>query len=335
MRPRPWAEPGIGRRPPGSSWSVMAARFSHARRAVRLGVGSVREGILSGTTSRSPEARGRRNRHHHRRRRGQGPRPRHPQPLRRACRRGGRDHRGHLTASSLGLEAGQRYRDVFGELGVTRVRPLHAVTRPQANDESAAARGPRCDRHLPDRRQPAPPVLDHRRHAPRGRHPRAIPPRRGRRRDLRRRLGDVEPHDRVRGVRGDPEAPDGPDRGRPRGPARRHHRPALPAAEPARPAAQPDRPEPVPARPRRRRGHRRRGRPRPRHGGHRARLDHRRRRLAVRDRRLGGPRPPAADDQRRRAALPAGGLPLRPPPSRADRRPPTLHALPGGEAASS
>ena len=42
------------------------------------------------------------------------------------------------TASSLGLEAGQRYRDVFGELGVTRVRPLHAVTRPQANDESAA-----------------------------------------------------------------------------------------------------------------------------------------------------------------------------------------------------
>jgi cyanophycinase len=42
------------------------------------------------------------------------------------------------TASSLGLEAGQRYRDVFGELGVTRVRPLHAVTRPQANDETAA-----------------------------------------------------------------------------------------------------------------------------------------------------------------------------------------------------
>ena len=42
------------------------------------------------------------------------------------------------TASSLGLEAGERYRAVFGELGVTRVRPLHAVTRPQANDEAAA-----------------------------------------------------------------------------------------------------------------------------------------------------------------------------------------------------
>jgi cyanophycinase len=42
------------------------------------------------------------------------------------------------TASSLGAEAGERYRAVFGELGVNRVRPLHAVTRPQANDESAA-----------------------------------------------------------------------------------------------------------------------------------------------------------------------------------------------------
>jgi cyanophycinase len=42
------------------------------------------------------------------------------------------------TASSLGAEAGARYRQVFGELGVRKVRPLHAVTRPQANDESAA-----------------------------------------------------------------------------------------------------------------------------------------------------------------------------------------------------
>ncbi len=42
------------------------------------------------------------------------------------------------TASSLGAEAGQRYRDVFGDLGVRAVRTLHAVTRPQANDESAA-----------------------------------------------------------------------------------------------------------------------------------------------------------------------------------------------------
>ena len=42
------------------------------------------------------------------------------------------------TASSLGHEAGERYRQVFGELGVRRIRTLHAVTRPQANDETAA-----------------------------------------------------------------------------------------------------------------------------------------------------------------------------------------------------
>jgi cyanophycinase len=42
------------------------------------------------------------------------------------------------TASSLGAEAGQRYRDVFGDLGVKKIRTLHAVTRPQANDETAA-----------------------------------------------------------------------------------------------------------------------------------------------------------------------------------------------------
>ncbi len=43
------------------------------------------------------------------------------------------------TASSMGMEAGDRYRHVFGELGVTRVRALHAVTRPEANDEANAA----------------------------------------------------------------------------------------------------------------------------------------------------------------------------------------------------
>jgi cyanophycinase len=42
------------------------------------------------------------------------------------------------TASSLGAEAGERYRHVFGDLGIERVRPLHAITRQQANDESAA-----------------------------------------------------------------------------------------------------------------------------------------------------------------------------------------------------
>ena len=43
------------------------------------------------------------------------------------------------TASSLGPEAGARYRQVFTELGATRVRPLHAVTRQQANDETTVA----------------------------------------------------------------------------------------------------------------------------------------------------------------------------------------------------
>jgi cyanophycinase len=43
------------------------------------------------------------------------------------------------TASSLGPEAGARYRQVFTELGATRVRPLHAVTRQQANDASTIA----------------------------------------------------------------------------------------------------------------------------------------------------------------------------------------------------
>jgi cyanophycinase len=42
------------------------------------------------------------------------------------------------TASSLGFEAGERYRAVFGELGVKTVRPMHAMTRAQANDETFA-----------------------------------------------------------------------------------------------------------------------------------------------------------------------------------------------------
>ena len=42
------------------------------------------------------------------------------------------------TASSLGAEAGERYRQIFTELGVAKVHTLHAVTRPQANDETAA-----------------------------------------------------------------------------------------------------------------------------------------------------------------------------------------------------
>ncbi len=46
------------------------------------------------------------------------------------------------TASSLGTEAGDRYRRVFSELGAREVRPLHTVTRPQANDERASRPSP-------------------------------------------------------------------------------------------------------------------------------------------------------------------------------------------------
>ena len=42
------------------------------------------------------------------------------------------------TASSLGTEAGERYRAIFAEMGVKTVRPLHAMTRAQANDETFA-----------------------------------------------------------------------------------------------------------------------------------------------------------------------------------------------------
>jgi cyanophycinase len=42
------------------------------------------------------------------------------------------------TASSLGPEAGQRYRQLFTELGAAHVRPLHVSTRPEANEDTAA-----------------------------------------------------------------------------------------------------------------------------------------------------------------------------------------------------
>jgi cyanophycinase len=40
------------------------------------------------------------------------------------------------TASSLGHEAGERYQQVLGELGVRKVRLIHAVSRTQANDDT-------------------------------------------------------------------------------------------------------------------------------------------------------------------------------------------------------
>jgi cyanophycinase len=43
------------------------------------------------------------------------------------------------TASSLGAAAGELYRRVFGELGVREVRPIHAVSRAQANEDSSVS----------------------------------------------------------------------------------------------------------------------------------------------------------------------------------------------------
>src|SRR6188768_3473392 len=53
---------------------------------------------------------------------------------------GGRDARIAVisTASSMGPEAGERYRAIFTELGAASVAPLHAMTRAQANDEHIA-----------------------------------------------------------------------------------------------------------------------------------------------------------------------------------------------------
>ncbi|MEP7158584.1 MAG: Type 1 glutamine amidotransferase-like domain-containing protein, partial [Chloroflexota bacterium] len=52
---------------------------------------------------------------------------------------GGRDARIAVisTASSLGPLAGQMYRQVFGELGVAEVTPIHTTTRAQCSDPTA------------------------------------------------------------------------------------------------------------------------------------------------------------------------------------------------------
>jgi cyanophycinase len=53
---------------------------------------------------------------------------------------GGRDARIAVisSASSLGPQAGEMYKRVFGELGAAHVTPIHAATRPEANDDHSA-----------------------------------------------------------------------------------------------------------------------------------------------------------------------------------------------------
>ena len=199
--------------------SILARRRPRARRP--SGRGPRCEAVSSPPSNAEVrEACDRGNRHHHRRRGGQGPGSGHPQSLRRARGRGRRDDRGDLDGVVPGPRGGRAL-----QAGLRRARghaghPAPRGHAPAGQRREGDPRGPRRDRHLPDRRQPAPPVLDDRRHAPRRRDPGAVPARGGRRRHVRRRLGDVEPHDRVRGVGRDAQAPDGPDLGRPRRPAR-------------------------------------------------------------------------------------------------------------------
>ena len=47
------------------------------------------------------------------------------------------------TASSLGPEAGERYRAIFTELGAAAVRPLHAVTPHAGQRRARGADDPR------------------------------------------------------------------------------------------------------------------------------------------------------------------------------------------------
>ena len=124
----------------------------------------------------------RRHRHHHRRGGGQGPGPGDPQPVRDARGRPGRDDRGHLDRE---LPRGGGRRALPGDLlGAGRGPRSAAARRDEAAGErrDCGPRGPRRDRRLPDRWQPAPPVVDDRRDAPGRRDAGTVPARGGRRR---------------------------------------------------------------------------------------------------------------------------------------------------------
>ena len=227
-------------------------------------------------------ARGRWNRHHHRRRGGQGPRPRHPEPLRRARRRPGRDA---SPSSAPRRRSGSRpasaTAQVFGELGVhagpaaprgdPRRRPTTRPRRRAVRDATGifltGGNQLRLSSTIGGTRL-ADAILERFRHG-------AVVA--GTSAPARRAMS--QPHDRVRGVSG----------------ATPKHRMAqiaaglgvLPGVIVDQHFQQRNRlgrllsliaQNPIAARARRRRGHGRRRRPGPRHGGHRARLDHRRRR---------------------------------------------------------
>ena len=122
----------------------------------------------------SAHSSGRWNRHDHRRRGGQGPRPRHPEPLRRARRGRGRHDRRHQHGVVARPRGGRTL-----SRGLRRARHQEGPPAPRGHPPAGQRRDrgdgrARRDRRLPDRRQPAPPVVDHRRHAPGRRHLRAV-----------------------------------------------------------------------------------------------------------------------------------------------------------------
>ena len=253
----------------------------------------------------------RRHRDRDRRRGGQGPGPPHPGPVRGARRRTRRVHRGHLD----GLVAGPRGRralqgQLFTELGASTVRPIHAVTRAQANDEAVARQirdatgvfltggnqlrlsstigGTRLADVITDRFRHGAVVAGTSAGA----------------------SADELAHDRVRRVAA--RRPRSGWRRSPRasGCCRASSSTSTSSSGTGSAGCSPHRAEPVAAGPGRRRGHGRRVRAGRRDGGHRPGLDHGGRRRPLRDGRLGDPRPPPADDLERRP-------PLRCPPATA------------------
>ncbi len=107
------------------------------------------------------------------------------------------------TASSLGDEATELYQSLFRSLGIPEVRGLRPAD-PRGRQPAGGDRGgPRRDRHLHDRRQPAAPVERDRRDRARTGDHRSAQARRDRGRHQRRRLGHQHPHGRLRHQRHD------------------------------------------------------------------------------------------------------------------------------------
>ncbi|MFN8630452.1 MAG: cyanophycinase [Chloroflexota bacterium] len=210
------------------------------------------------------------------------------------------------TASSLGPEAGARYKEIFTDLGAAEVTPIHAVTRLQANDEHIAAAIRRST---------------------------GIFMTGGNQLRLSSMLGGTRVADAIAERFREGAVVAGTSAGASAvsshmiafgasGATPKHRMAQIAAASASCPASSwtstsssgtgwggslADRAEPVAAGPGRGRGHRGCRRAGPDHGGHRPGLDHRGRRRRVRHRRLGGPRARAPHDQRRGAAqLPCG-----------------------------